>query len=62
MPTADEFKHDNGLPSCIKCLEYTNQLSDRQLLKNSSNGISSLMDTQIGCLSTTTLTFNKHTG
>jgi len=57
-PTADASEH-NGHPSCTKCLEYTDQLSDRQLPKNSSNEISSLFDTEISCLSITMLTFEK---
>jgi hypothetical protein len=57
-PTADASEHGNEPPSCIKDMGYIDKLSDRQLLKkNSPSGISSLMDTEISCVSIITLTF-----
>jgi hypothetical protein len=32
--TADVSERNDRIPSCIKRVEYTDQLSDRQLLKN----------------------------
>lgn len=58
-PTADVCQHGNALSSCIKGLDSTDKLNNRQLLKKSSpNGIGSLTDIKLS----TALTFQKRTG